>query len=912
MTIDYRLSTSLADRYRIEREVGQGGMATVYLATDLRHQRKVAVKVLRPELAALIGAERFLAEITTTAALQHPHILPLFDSGQAVVRQSEQGNGPHSFLYYVMPFIEGESLRDRLNREKQLPVADAIRIATEAASALDYAHRHHVIHRDIKPENILLHDGQALVADFGISLAVSSAGGSRMTETGMSLGTPQYMSPEQAMGEREIGPRSDVYALGTVTYEMLIGEPPFTGPSAQAIVAKVMTTIPAAMIPQRRTIPSHVEAAVLHAIEKLPADRFATGAEFAAALGNPNFTGPITAARPLGLGPPRTRFANNIAKGFPWVVALLAGLWAWSQHSPSASRPVRRYAVELRGLEAISPLEQVTMALSPDGQRLAYVGGAANGKSQIWLRDRDQLHARPISETGGATSLSWSPDGTQLAFETRDPGTLLAVPVGGGSSPVVVSDTLIATGGTAWSSDGFIYSTGGYNGTVGIVRVPATGGVPTIVTTIDTGSHAFAHLNPAVLPNNKGLVFSVWYGPTRTDTDIGVADIKTGKVKILQRGLRAVYAPTGHLLIVRADGSLIALPFDQTRMVTTGPAVPVLSGIATQGGTGADLAIGGDGTLAYYAGEPRDVRETVQPVWIARDGHTTPVDSGWTFNRPFNGGITLSPDGSRLALAVAGNETADIWIKQLEHGPFSRLTFEEFLKYRPSWSPDGRSLVYISDPGNNNASILQRRADGSGAAERLLGSDKAIAEAIWAPDGKTLVVRTTLPTRDILAFHPGVDSIATPLIASQKFDERAATMAPDGRYIAYQSDESGRDEIYIRPFPKTDDGRWQVSRDGGEEPLWGRTGREIFFRSTAGDMMAVPVTTGTSLEVGTPHPLFSAKGFVRTLSHRAYDVTPDDRRFVMLRALSDTTTTPSQLVLVDNWMDELRAKLKIR
>src|SRR5882724_3966984 len=236
-----RLAAALADRYTIEREVGQGGMATVYLAEDLKHHRKVAIKVLRPELAAVIGAERFLSEVRTTANLQHPHILPLFDSGAA-----------DSFLFYVMPFVEGESLRDRLNREKQLPIADALRIATEVASALDYAHRHNVIHRDIKPENVLLHDGQALVADFGIALAASKAGGSRMTETGMSLGTPHYMSPEQAMGQREITPRSDVYALGATTYEMLLGEPPFTGPTAQAIVAKVMSAEPAGLIGQRK------------------------------------------------------------------------------------------------------------------------------------------------------------------------------------------------------------------------------------------------------------------------------------------------------------------------------------------------------------------------------------------------------------------------------------------------------------------------------------------------------------------------------------------------------------------------------------------------------------------------------------------------------------------------------------
>jgi len=269
-----RLTTALADRYGIERELGAGGMATVYLAHDVRHDRKVALKVLRPELSAILGAGRFLAEIKTTANLQHPHILSLHDSGEA-----------DGLVFYVMPYVQGESLRDRLRREKQLPVEDAVRIAHEVADALDYAHRQGVIHRDIKPENILLHDGRALVADFGIALAAArSDGGTRMTETGMSLGTPHYMAPEQAMGEREITSRADVYALGCVLYEMLMGEPPFTGPTAQAIIAKVMTEAPHGLTLHRKSIPPHVEGAVLQALEKLPADRFASAAEFAAAL----------------------------------------------------------------------------------------------------------------------------------------------------------------------------------------------------------------------------------------------------------------------------------------------------------------------------------------------------------------------------------------------------------------------------------------------------------------------------------------------------------------------------------------------------------------------------------------------------------------------------------------------------
>src|SRR6266513_4789752 len=272
--------------YTIERELGSGGMATVYLAHDRKHDRKVAVKILHAELAAVLGAERFLQEIRVTANLQHPHILGLIDSGVFGDDAGELAGRP----YYVMPFVEGESLRQLLEREQQLPISDAVRIATEVASALDYAHWHGVIHRDIKPENILLHDGSAIVADFGIALAVTQAGGRRITQSGLSLGTPSYMSPEQAMGERTITARSDIYSLGAVTYEMLSGEPPFTGPTAQAVVARVMTEEPRPLAAQRRSVPPHVADAVSHALEKVPADRFASAHDFAEALNNPLFT----------------------------------------------------------------------------------------------------------------------------------------------------------------------------------------------------------------------------------------------------------------------------------------------------------------------------------------------------------------------------------------------------------------------------------------------------------------------------------------------------------------------------------------------------------------------------------------------------------------------------------------------
>ena len=313
------LAAALADRYRLERELGQGGMATVYLAHDVRHDRQVAIKVVHPDLAATLGPERFLAEIKTTAKLQHPHILPLLDSGEA-----------GGVLFYVMPFIAGESLRDRLTREQQLPVDEAVRITRQVADALGHAHAQGIVHRDIKPENILLQEGHALVADFGIALAVTAAGGPRMTQTGLSLGTPQYMSPEQAMGERTLDARTDIYALGAVAYEMLTGEPPFTGATVQAIVAKVLSAEPQLPTLIRKTIPAHVEGAVLRALAKLPADRWAKASEFSAALSDAG-SGATYATRaisPHGVASPRTPALTRALLALTTALALVGGISA--------------------------------------------------------------------------------------------------------------------------------------------------------------------------------------------------------------------------------------------------------------------------------------------------------------------------------------------------------------------------------------------------------------------------------------------------------------------------------------------------------------------------------------------------------------------------------------------------------
>ncbi len=396
------VAEALADRYRLDREIGAGGMATVYLAHDLRHDRRVAVKVLRPELMAVVGADRFLAEIRTTANLQHPHILGLIDSGMV-----------DGTAFYVMPFVDGESLRDRLVRDRQLPIDDAVRIVREVALALDYAHRQGVVHRDITPENILLQDGQAMVADFGIALAASTAVDGRMTETGMSLGTPQYMSPEQAMGEREITARSDLYSLGCVLYELLTGEPPFSGPTAQAIVAKVMASTPEPVTTLRRTVPPHVAAAIDVALEKVPADRFKTALDFAAALAGTGPGVPRRAPDPRG---GRSRRLSAVA--VLGVAAAGIGLgWSLKPTPLRTTEPIE-FTVEPDSGQTLAGTGEY--AVSPDGKRIVFAAMRRAGGYQFFLRDVGSERIVPIPGTEGGTSpcVEW-PLGTPRSQSPR-------------------------------------------------------------------------------------------------------------------------------------------------------------------------------------------------------------------------------------------------------------------------------------------------------------------------------------------------------------------------------------------------------------------------------------------------------------------------------------------------------------
>ncbi len=433
-----RLAAALADRYRIDRELGAGGMATVYLAEDLKHNRKVAVKVLKPELAVAIGAERFLGEIKTTANLQHPHILALHDSGEV--------NGT---VFYVMPYVEGESLRDRLDRENQLPINDALRIAGEVADALQYAHEHGVIHRDIKPENILLQRGHAVVADFGIALAASKTGGARMTETGMSLGTPTYMSPEQAMGAKEVDARTDVYSLGCVLYEMIAGEPPFVGPTAQSIVAKVITEAPKSLTAQRHTVPYHVDDTVQKALEKLPADRFASAAAFSESLKNEN--GPAHRITQRHARPQQSRSRRLLAWGTAALAAVVLVAAAY-QSGRRAGLPV----ANALSMEQKTYHVQAIFSARYAGDGVVY--SAAEGSSVPMIYSLTSAYPLPRAVSDSGTHLLSVSSKDEMAILVGAvwnhhrvfTGTLARMPIGGGTPRELLASVRDAD----WSPDG--------------------------------------------------------------------------------------------------------------------------------------------------------------------------------------------------------------------------------------------------------------------------------------------------------------------------------------------------------------------------------------------------------------------------------------------------------------------------
>ena len=880
-----RLTAALAGRYRIERELGRGGMATVYLARDEKHHRNVALKVLLPELGAVLGVERFLAEIRVTANLQHPHLLPLFDSGEA-----------DGQLFYVMPYVEGESLRARLERERQLPVDEALRLAIAIAGALDYAHRHGVIHRDLKPENVLLHEGQPLVADFGIALAVSNAGGQRVTQTGLSLGTPAYMSPEQATGDRAIDGRTDIYSLGAMLYEMLTGDPPHTASTAQAIIARVLTEKPRPVRTIRDTVPVVVEAAIDKALAKLPADRFVSVSEFADALvGRGSFVDTYASARIAGELRSRVGFAalatSRPVLGSALMVATVLALWGWlGREAPSPAPPVR-FALSIPNDQRLDLSLALPFTISGDGQRIVLAVVTAGGRTLVG-RELDELEAHPIAGTRDGVAPAISPDGRWIAFRTA--GAVRKVPIAGGPATDVVNLGFGDRRGLSWlSNEELVISepAGQGSGTV-LWRVSAAGGPLRPFTQLDSSGREGNQTMPLALPD-QGLVLYTSYpaGTSVLNGRIAVARIADGRTSILDvPGTRALGIAFDHLLYARDDGAIMAVPFDAKTIRVTGDPTPLLQGVRRAADR---TALSASGTLVYVpeAGAAQIV--SVDERGIA----TTLIADKAQYAHP-----RFSPDGRRLALDVVSAGGVDIWTYDVTSGTPTRLTTAGD-NDRPEWTPDGRGVLFLSSRDGATYSVWSQPADGSTAAEEVYRQTKPVREAILLNDGRTLVFREDASDtqRDIRMVSPGKQAESAPVVATAA-DELMPRVSPDGKWLAYQSNESGQYEIYVRPFPGGGS-RTTVSNAGGTEPLWSRDGCRLFYRNGT-HLVAAGCTTSGSFAVTSRQVLFTGNFDLHPF-HPNYDVAPDGRRFAMISS-GDAAT---QVVVVINWFEELRQRL---
>ena len=887
-----RLNTALEGRYAIERELGEGGMATVYLADDLKHERKVALKVLKPELAAVVGAERFLSEIKVTANLNHPHILPLHDSGEA-----------DGFLFYVMPYVEGESLRDRIDREKQLPVDEAVRIATAVANALDHAHRHKVIHRDIKPANILLQDGEPVVADFGIALAVGAAGSNRLTETGLSLGTPYYMSPEQATGDQPVGASTDTYALGSVLYEMLVGDPPYMGSTAQAVLGQIISAKPISATDKRPAIPANVDAALRKALEKLPADRFTSAQDFAKALADEHFRYGEEAAGVAGAS--RSPW-NRLTMVFAALATVTTIGFGWAFLRPPPAGPITRVSVLLPEGQALHP-DSGSFDLSSDGSLMVYRGLGDEGQAQLWLRRWDELDSTPIRGTDGAAiDLAVSPDGREVAALVG--GSLQAFPLDGGL-PRMLTDSARCC--LRWSPDGAWVYYG--NRALGVSRVASGGGSPEVVTRIDIEGGDVVHLFTDPLPGGRAALYTT----NGVDERIQVVDLETGEVKDLISGNYPRYSPTGHLLFVEALGStLLAAPFDLDRLELTGSAVLVAEGLFQNPSNRHQFyALSQTGTLLYSTGVTETEVADTELMWVTRSGEATPVDSGWQFNSGvLNPGWSLSPDGTRVALHIRTGRNDDIWTKQLPEGPLERLTFTPAPETHPWWTPDGQSVMYLSF----STAVWSKRIDGAGDALRVFGGGFPFREGLWSPDGEWLILRRAgddtgglAADRDLWALRPSAEEIPTPLVATE-WAENSPALSRDGRWLAYSSNETGRHEVFVVSFPNVDSLRVRISTDGGRRPMWAHNGRELFFLDASNAMVAAQIETIQGFRVAEEEELFTIPPeYYTSVGDNFYDVSLDDQRFLMGRRLERDAQGGGapNLILVQNFFEELKERV---
>ncbi len=875
-----RLTAALSDRYRIERELGQGGMATVYLAEDLKHKRQVAIKVLKPELAAVLGAERFVQEITTTAQLQHPHILPLFDSGES-----------GGLLWYAMPYIEGETLRDKLNRETQLGVDEAVRITREVADALDYAHRHGVVHRDIKPENILLHDGRPMVADFGIALAVSAAAGGRMTETGLSLGTPHYMSPEQATADKEITGRSDIYSIASVCYEMLTGNPPHTGSSAQQIIMKIVAEEAQPVTRYRKSVPANVAAALAKGLEKLPADRFATAKEFADALADPGFTTGTTSATGFGAIARGTSQRAMAVMGLALVAALALAAVQWRAAHRDRPEPMIRFAIPRSASILVNNAAAGTnVAVSPDGGTIAYSVVDRDGTVRLAIRPIGEAEARIMAGTDGAQQPGFSPDGKSVAYLVRN--VVWRVELSGGT-PIMVGTVGPGSIGLSWASNGSIVTAS----TPGVMTLPAAGGTARLIAVPDTARGDVYFEQPRALPDGEHVLFGIQPVGGVTQVTLGILSLKTNEVQRVDLLIRDVLGMIDDVLVyVNPAGALSAVRLDVAGGNLTSSPVPLGADVLTSVAGASEAALSPGGTLVF-----QKAHTAAWVGWVDLEGRFAPIlpDSQvYAFPR-------LSPDGRRFAMAIGGGGRSDIWLYDIASATQTRLTNTDALNDRPEWTPDGQRVLFRSTRGSRT-SIWWQPVDMSSAATPLqTDSRHQYYEGVIAPDGKALAYQVDdggEHQADIMVRGLVGDTTSRPFAASG-FIEAQPRFSPDGKWIAFVSDASGFDQVFVQPFPGPGP-LVQISSGRGAEPVWSRDGRRIFYRDGR-NLMAATVTTSAGIAVTSRSPLFTDEYMFAQAPHANYDVSLDGSRFLMVKSAE-----APQLQVFYGFANEVRARIR--
>ena len=875
--------------YRILEKLGEGGMGVVYKAEDTKLKRTVALKFLSITTFSGEDKSRFLREAQAAAALNHPNICTVY--------AIDEVDGE---MFIAMEYLEGRNLREKIEAGP-LKIAEAIKLATQIAEGLQAAHEKGITHRDIKSANIMITEkGQAKIMDFG--LAKLARGGTLLTKEGMTLGTAAYMSPEQTRGE-VVDHRTDIWSLGVVLYEMITGQLPFRGEYEQAIMYSIVNEDPQPLTALRTGVPLALDSIVAKALAKDPTIRYQHVDEIPADLraieAKPG-TSRVLAATAGATSPSHLVRSRKLSLGIVAgliVVAFIAGASVWQFLRPTASlpKPVVRLNLDLPPGHEFTYLAAQQAAISPDGNLLAYTADSA-GSRLLYLRPLDQLKATPLAGTEDANTPFFSPDGKWIGFFA--PYKLKKVPIHGG--PVLTIYDLSVTGenGACWAPDNTIIFALGMT-PMGLARVSADGGVPQPITTVDRTKKEATHVHPQVLPDGKSVLFTIEnLGKSYNDASIVVQSLTTGERHVLvEGGTYGRYVPTGHLLFGRSN-ALYAVPFDLNKLAVTGTPVEVLSNVVLEQQIGqSHFACSNNGTLIYLpGGEGLALNEL---VLVDRSGKSQRMNQKQArYNK-----LKLAPDGQHLAVEIK-EANRDIWLVDMERDTQTRLTFEAENAF-PIWTADSKKIIFSSNRGGQ-FNLYATPADGSGTIERLTTSDAWQVPFSCAPDNRLLTFF------QLSSETPGGDIWLLPLEGERKprpfrqttFDEIGGIFSPDGRWLAYKSNESGRWEVYVQPVSGSST-RWQISAEGGETPFWSRAGREIVYRNGT-KMMAVEVSLEPVFKAGRPKLLFEDK-HLADMDNQFWQITPDGERFVMIKPGKRQPLTRINVVL--NWFEELQRKV---